>query len=104
MAVFLTEGFFTGVNESFFALGLPGAVFFWRVEDALLVVFVGGVDVFFALGVVLFPEIFVELFAFAFGVVEVFFFGGIILQCHGLQVVRGQVPDKVRDYFQHLQG
>ena len=86
MAVFLTEGFFTGVDEGFFALvvvfalGLPGAVFFWRVE----VVF--------------------ELFAFALGVVEVFFFGGIILQCHGLQVVREQVPDKVRDYFQHLQG
>ena len=85
MAVFLTEGFFAGVDEGFFALvvvfalGLPGAVLFWRVE----VVF--------------------ELFAFAFGVVEVFFFGGIILQCHGLQVVRGQVPDKVRDYFQHLQ-
>ena len=86
MAVFLTEGFFTGVDEGFFALvvvfalGLPGAVFFWRVE----VVF--------------------ELFAFALGVVEVFFFGGIILQCHGLQVVREQVPDKVRDCFQHLQG
>ena len=86
MAVFLTEGFFTGVDEGFFALvvvfalGLPGAVLFWRVE----VVF--------------------ELFAFALGVVEVFFFGGIILQCHGLQVVREQVPDKVRDYFQHLQG
>jgi hypothetical protein len=44
------------------------------------------------------------LFAFAFGVVVVFFLGGIILRCHGLQVVRGQVPDKVRDYFQHLQG
>ena len=86
MAVFLTEGFFTGVDEGFFALvvvfalGLPGAVLFWRVE----VVF--------------------ELFALALGVVEVFFFGGIILQCHGLQVVREQVPDKVRDYFQHLQG
>ena len=86
MTVFLTEGFFTGVDEGFFALvvvfalGLPGAVFFWRVE----VVF--------------------ELFAFALGVVEVFFFGGIILQCHGLQVVREQVPDKVRDCFQHLQG
>jgi len=86
VAVFLTEGFFTGVDEGFFALvvvfalGLPGAVLFWRVE----VVF--------------------ELFAFALGVVEVFFFGGIILQCHGLQVVREQVPDKVRDYFQHLQG
>ena len=86
MAVFLTEGFFAGVDEGFFALGvvfglgLPGAVLFWRVE----VVF--------------------ELFAFALGVVEVFFFGGIILQCHGLQVVREQVPDKVRDYFQHLQG
>ena len=85
MAVFLTEGFFAGVDEGFFALvvvfalGLPGAVFFWRVE----VVF--------------------ELFAFAFGVVVVFFFGGIILQCHELQVVREQVPDKVRDYFQHLQ-
>ena len=85
MAVFLTEGFFTGVDEGFFALvvvfalGLPGAVFFWRVE----VVF--------------------ELFAFAFGVVVVFFFGGITLQFHELQVVRGQVPDKVRDYFQHLQ-
>ena len=58
MAVFLTEGFFTGVDEGFFvlvvafALGLPGAVFFWRVE----VVF--------------------ELFA------------GIILQGHELQVVR----------------
>ena len=70
MAVFLTEGFFTGVDEGFFALvvvfalGLPGAVFFWRVE----VVF--------------------ELFAFAFGVVVVFFFGGITLQCHELQVVR----------------
>jgi len=85
VAVFLTEGFFTGVDEGFFALvvvfalGLPGAVFFWRVE----VVF--------------------ELFAFAFGVVVVFFFGGITLQFHELQVVRGQVPDKVRDYFQHLQ-
>ena len=85
MAVFLTEGFFAGVDEGFFALvvvfalGLPGAVFFWRVE----VVF--------------------ELFAFAFGVVVVFFFGGITLQFHELQVVRGQVPDKVRDYFQHLQ-
>ena len=65
---------------SFFVFGLPGAVFFWRVE----VVF--------------------ELFAFAFGVVEVFFFGGIILQCHELQVVREQVPDTIRDYFQHSQG
>ena len=99
MAVFLTEGFFTGVDEGFFALGLPGAVLFWRVEDALLVVFVGGVDVLLTL----FVEVF-EVFAFAFGVVEVFFFGGIILQCHGLQVVREQVPDKVRDCFQHLQG
>ena len=93
MAVFLTEGFFTGVDEGFFALvfvfalGLPGAVFFWRVE----VVF--------------------ELFAFAFGVVvfvpdafvEVFFVG-ITLQCHELQVVRGQEPDKVRGCFQHSQG
>ena len=83
MAVFLTEGFFTGVDEGFFALvvvfalGLPGAVFFWRVE----VVF--------------------ELFAFAFGVVVVFFFGGITLQCHELQVVRGQEPDTIRDCFQH---
>ena len=70
MAVFLTEGFFAGVDKGFFALvvvfalGLPGAVFFWRVE----VVF--------------------ELFAFAFGVVVGFFFGGITLQCHELQVVR----------------
>ena len=70
MAVFLTEGFFAGVDEGFFALGfvfglgLPGAVLFWRVE----VVF--------------------EVFSFAFGVVVVFFLGGIILQCHGLQVVR----------------
>ena len=93
MAVFLTEGFFTGVDEGFFALvvvfalGLPGAVLFWRVE----VVF--------------------ELFAFAFGVVvfvpdafvEVFFVG-ITLQCHELQVVREQEPDKVRDCFQHSQG
>ena len=93
MAVFLTEGFFTGVDEGFFALvvvfalGLPGAVFFWRVE----VVF--------------------ELFAFAFGVVvfvpdafvEVFFVG-ITLQCHELQVVREQEPDKVRGCFQHSQG
>ena len=93
MAVFLTEGFFTGVDEGFFALvvvfalGLPGAVFFWRVE----VVF--------------------ELFAFAFGVVvfvpdafvEVFFVG-ITLQCHELQVVREQEPDIVRDCFQHSQG
>ena len=92
MAVFLTEGFFTGVDEGFFALvvvfalGLPGAVFFWRVE----VVF--------------------ELFAFAFGVVvfvpdafvEVFFVG-ITLQCHELQVVRGQEPDTIRDCFQHSQ-
>ena len=92
MAVFLTEGFFTGVDEGFFALvvvfalGLPGAVFFWRVE----VVF--------------------ELFAFAFGVVvfvpdafvEVFFVG-ITLQCHELQVARGQEPDKVRGCFQHSQ-
>ena len=86
MAVFLTKGFFAGVDKGFFALvvvfglGLPGAVFFWCVE----VVF--------------------ELFSFAFGVVEVLFFGGITLQCHELQVVREQVPDKVRDYFQHLQG
>ena len=86
MAVFLTEGFFTGVDEGFFALvvvfalGLPGAVFFWRVE----VVF--------------------ELFAFAFGVVVVFFFGGITLQCHELQVVRGQELGKVQDCFQHSQG
>ena len=93
MAVFLTEGFFTGVDEGFFvlvvafALGLPGAVFFWRVE----VVF--------------------ELFAFAFGVVvfvpdafvEVFFVG-ITLQCHELQVVREQEPDTIRDCFQHSQG
>jgi len=93
VAVFLTEGFFTGVDEGFFvlvvafALGLPGAVFFWRVE----VVF--------------------ELFAFAFGVVvfvpdafvEVFFVG-ITLQCHELQVVREQELDKVRDCFQHSQG
>ena len=93
MAVFLTEGFFTGVDEDFFALvvvfalGLPGAVFFWRVE----VVF--------------------ELFAFAFGVVvfvpdafvEVFFVG-ITLQCHELQVVRGQEPDTIRGCFQHSQG
>ena len=70
MAVFLTEGFFAGVDEGFFALGvvfglgLPGAVLFWRVE----VVF--------------------EVFSFALGVVVVFFLGGIILQCHGLQVVR----------------
>ena len=93
MAVFLTEGFFAGVDEGFFALvvvfalGLPGAVFFWRVE----VVF--------------------ELFAFAFGVVvfvpdtfvEVFFVG-ITLQCHELQVVRGQEPDTIRGCFQHSQG
>ena len=93
MAVFLTEGFFTGVDEDFFALvvvfalGLPGAVFFWRVE----VVF--------------------ELFAFAFGVVvfvpdafvEVFFVG-ITLQCHELQVVREQELGKVQDCFQHSQG
>ena len=62
MAVFLTEGFFTGVDEGFFALvvvfalGLPGAVFFWRVE----VVF----ELFaFAFGVVVFvPDAFVEVF------------------------------------------
>ena len=77
MAVFLTEGFFAGVDEGFFALvvvfalGLPGAVFFWRVE----VVF----ELFaFALGVVVFvPDTFVEVF-----------FVGITLQCHELQVVR----------------
>ena len=77
MAVFLTEGFFTGVDEGFFALvvvfalGLPGAVFFWRVE----VVF----ELFsFAFGVVVFvPDTFVEVF-----------FVGITLQCHELQVVR----------------
>ena len=88
MAVFLAVGFFAGVDEGFFALGvvfglglgLPGAVFFWRVE----VVF--------------------ELFAFAFGVVVGFFLGGIILQCHELLVVRGQEPDTIRDYFQHLLG
>ena len=93
MAVFLTEGFFAGVDKGFFALvvvfalGLPGAVFFWRVE----VVF--------------------ELFAFAFGVVvfvpdafvEVFFVG-ITLQCHELQVVREQELGKVLDCFQHSQG
>jgi len=52
-----TEGFFTGcldVGVGFFTLGLPGAVVFWRVE----VVF--------------------ELFSFAFGVVVIFFFGGIV--------------------------
>ena len=78
-----TEGFFAGcldVGVDFFALGLPGAVVFWRVE----VVF--------------------ELFSFAFGVVVGFFLGGIILQVHGSQVVRGQVYDKVQDYYQHSQG
>ena len=71
VAVFLAVGFFAGVDEGFvalgvvFGLGLPGAVFFWRVE----VVF--------------------ELLSFAFGVVVGFFLGGIILQCHELQVVRG---------------
>ena len=90
VAVFLAVGFFAGVDEGFFALGvvfglglglgLPGAVLFWRVE----VVF--------------------ELFAFAFGVVVDFFLGGIILQCHELLVVRGQEPDTIRDYFQHLLG
>ena len=75
MAVFLTEGFFAGVDEGFFALvvvfalGLPGAVFFWRVE-----------------------------------VVFELFFGGITLQCHELQVVRGQEPDTIRGCFQHSQG
>ena len=93
VAVFLTEGFFAGVDEGFFALGvvfglgLPGAVLFWRVE----VVF----ELFaFALGVVVFvPDAFVEVF-----------FVGIILQCHELLVVRGQEPDTIRDYFQHLLG
>ena len=93
MAVFLTEGFFTGVDEGFFALGvvfdfgLPGAILFWRVE----VVF----ELFtFAFGVVVFvPDAFVEVF-----------FVGITLQCHELQVVREQVPDTIRDYFQHSQG
>ena len=86
VAVFLAVGFFAGVDEGFvalgvvFGLGLPGAVLFWRVE----VVF--------------------ELFSFAFGVVVGFFLGGIILQVHGSQVVRGQVYDKVQDYYQHSQG
>ena len=75
-----TEGFFAGcldVGVGFFALGFPGAVVFWRVE----VVF--------------------ELFSFAFGVVVVFFLGGIILQVHELQVFRGQERDKDRDCYQH---
>ena len=57
---------------SFFLVGFLVAVFF-------AVGFFAGVDEgFFALGVVFFPEVFVELFAFAFGVVVVFFFlGGI---------------------------
>ena len=78
-----TEGFFAGcldVGVGFFALGLPGAVVFWRVE----VVF--------------------ELFSFAFGVVVGFFLGGIILQVHESQVVRGQEYDTIRDCFQHSQG
>ena len=51
-----TEGFFAGcfdVGVGFFTLGLPGAVLFWRVEGVF------------------------ELFSFAFGVVVVFFLGGI---------------------------
>ena len=55
-----------------FVVDVPRAVLFWRVEDALLVVFVGSVDVLF----VPFVEVF-EVFAFAFGVVvsfSVFFF------------------------------
>ena len=86
VAVFLAVGFFAGVDEGFVALGvvfgldLPGAVLFWRVE----VVF--------------------EVFSFAFGVVVVFFLGGIILQVHELQVFRGQEYDKVLDYYQHSQG
>ena len=93
VAVFLPVGFFAGVDEGFvalgvvFGLGLPGAVLFWRVE----VVF----EVFsFAFGVVVFvPDAFVEVF-----------FVGIILQCHESQVVRGQEPDTIQDYFQHLLG
>ena len=71
MTVFLAEGFFTGVDEGFFALGVV--------------------------------EVFVELFAFAFGVVVGFFFGGIILQVHELQGFRGLKCGTILDCYQQIQ-
>jgi len=103
VAVFLAVGFFAGVDEGFvalgvvFGLGFPGAVVFWRVEVVFVDLFTLFVDFFEA-----FTNFFsVELLTFAFGVVVGFFLGGIILQVHESQVVRGQEYDTVRDCFQH---